>query len=201
MRVTLRRALAGALITLAFPAAASAAPADAGLRTKILSAFSSLRSYKLTVLGSVRSVGVWVAPNRYQMTTEFEGKPVKTIIIGNSYWTYSAGRWEQSGTTSGNLDVDIAGLVRNAKRNTDIAFARLPDQMQNGKRVGTFRYDFKDGTEETCNFDLQSYRVTRCKTDQLTLLYSGYNDPSNAVANPHSRSAGMGSPRSRTQST
>jgi hypothetical protein len=184
MQETVRRGLAAALIALTLPAAASAAGPDASLRAKVLAAFSGLHSYKLTVLGSVRSVGVWVAPNRYQMTTEFEGKPVKTIIVGNTYWTYSDGKWEKSGTTSNNLDVDIAGLVRNAKANGDVPFVRLADQVQDGKRVGTFQYDFKDGTEETCNFDLRSYRVTRCKADQLTLLYSAYNDPGNSVVKP-----------------
>ncbi len=184
MQELVRRGLAAALIALALPAGACAASPDASLRAKIIGAFAGLHSYKLTVLGSVRSVGVWVSPNRYQMTTDFEGKPVKTIIIGNTYWTYSDGKWEKSGTTSNNLDVDIAGLVRNAKTNKDAPFMRLPDQVQDGKRVGTFQYDFKDGTEESCNFDLQTYRVTRCKADQLTLLYSAYNDPGNAVTKP-----------------
>jgi hypothetical protein len=184
MQELVRRGVAATLIALALPTAGSAAAPDASLRAKVLAAFSGLHSYKVTVLGSVRSLGVWVAPNRYQMTTEFEGKPVKTIIIGNTYWIYSDGKWEKSGTTSSNLDVDIAGLVRNAKANKDVPFARLADQVQDGKRVGTFQYDFKDGTEETCNFDLHTYRVTRCKADQLTLLYSAYNDPANTVTKP-----------------
>jgi len=181
---TLRRALAVAAVLALVPGAAGAGSPDKGLQEKIFAAFARIKSYKLTVLGQVRSLGVWVAPNRYQMTTQFEGKAIKTIIIGKNYWTFNKGRWEQSGEASSNLEVDIAGLIGNS-RATKTPIARLPDQTQDGKRVGAFSYAFKSGTEETCNYDLRTYRVTRCKADELTLLYSGYNDPGNTVASPH----------------
>jgi len=171
-----------ALLTLAVAAGAAAPSGD--LRSRIYGAFAGVKSYRLLVLGSVRSVGVWVAPNKYQMTTEFEGKPVRTVIIGSDYWTLSDGKWEKSGTASNNLEVDIAGLLRGAKSDPQTPFAKLPDQIQDGKRVGTFGYTLKDGTDETCNFDKVTYLVTRCKADELTLLYSGYNDPANKVTNP-----------------
>ncbi len=176
------RASAAAVLLAALAVSARAA-GGGDVRAKIFGAFANVKSYKLTVLGSVRSLGVWISPNRYQMTTEFEGKPVKTIIIGKDYWTLADGKWEKSGTAGNNLDVDIAGLVRTAKADP-APFVSLPEQTQDGKRVGAFEYTFKDGTEETCNYDLKTYLVTRCKTDELTLLYSGYNDPSNHVANP-----------------
>jgi hypothetical protein len=178
-----RRALAVAAVLALTPVATWAASPDTGLRAQIFAAFARIKSYKLTVLGQVRSLGVWVSPNRYQMTTQFEGKAIKTIIIGKNYWTYNKGRWEQAGEASSNLEVDIAGLIRNAKA-TKTPFVPLPDQNQDGKRVGAFSYAFKNGTDETCNYDLSTYRVTRCKADELTLLYSGYNDPANAVAPP-----------------
>jgi len=161
-----------------------AAETPASLREKIFAAYRSVTSYRVTVLGSVRSLGVWVAPNRYQMTTEFEGKPVKTVIVGRDYWMLSDGKWQKSGTASNNLDVDIAGLLRIAKADPSIPFVPLADQTQDGKRVGTFGYSFKNGTDERCNYDPATYRVTRCKADELTLLYSGYNDHANTVANP-----------------
>lgn len=178
------RIIATALALSVAPLAAPAASGDAALRAKIFGAFAHVKSYRLTVLGSARSLGVWVAPNAYQMTTELGGgNPVKTVIIGSDYWTLSGGKWEHSGRVSSNLDVDIAGLLRNAKAHAT-GFARLPDQMQDGKRVGTFGYNFASGTEETCNYDRATYRVTRCKADEVTILYSGYNDPSNRVADP-----------------
>ena len=181
----LRRAAGAALLALTFASSADAAPSgDAALRSKIYGGFANVKSYKLTVLGSVRSLGVYVAPNKYQMTTMFEGKPIKTIIIGRDYWTYSNGHWMKSGTASNSLDTDIAGLLRNAKADPNAAFVPQPDATLDGKRVGTFLYTFKNGTEETCNFDKSTYRVTRCKANELTLLYSGYNDPSNVVAQP-----------------
>lgn len=180
-----RRAAGAALIALMLPAAAGAASGgDPALRSKLFGAFNTVKSYKLTVLGSVRSLGVFVAPNKYQMTTMFEGKPIKTIIIGRDYWTYSGGHWQKSGTASNSLDVDIAGLLRNAKADPKAAFVSKPDQTQDGKPVGAFAYTFKNGTIETCNYDKATYRVTRCKANELTLLYSGYNDPSNVVAQP-----------------
>jgi len=173
-----------ALLILGVTAGRSGAAPSGDLRSRIYSAFAGVKSYRLLVLGSVRSLGVWVAPNKYQMTTEFEGKPVRTVIIGSDYWTLSDGKWEKSGTASNNLEVDIAGLLRTAKSDPHTPFVKLPDQVQDGKRVGTFGYTLKDGTDETCNFDLGSYRVTRCKADELTLIYSGYNDPANKVTNP-----------------
>ncbi len=183
---TARRAavtIVSALI-LALPHAAGAASGDA-LRSKITSAFGGVHSYKLTVLGNVRSLGVFQKPNRYQMTTMFQGKPIRTIIIGQNYWTYANGRWQKSGTASNNLDVDIAGLIRNAKSDPSTPFVAQPDQTQDGKKVGTFAYTFKNGTREACNYNKSTYRVTRCKTSELTLLYSDYNNPHNTVANPH----------------
>jgi hypothetical protein len=178
-------AFVGAAVAIALPLApVHAAPSAAALRGKVFSAYAAVTSYRVTVLGSVRSLGVWVSPNKYQMTTEFDGKTVKTLIIGHDYWTLSDGKWEKSGTASNNLDVDIAGLIRNAKANPGTAFVPMPDQTQDGKRVGTFGYAFKNGTEEVCNYDPATYLATRCKADELTLLYSGYNDRANAVAKP-----------------
>ena len=158
------------------------AAGDPSLRAKIVGAFAGIHSYRVTVLGSVRSLGVWQAPNSYQMTTEFEGKTVKTVIIGKDLYQFDDGKWEKSGTASNNLDVDIAGLIRTIKSDPNAVLMKLPDQTQDGKRVGAFEYDFKNGTDETCNYDPSTYRVTRCKADELTLLYSGYNDPANKVA-------------------
>jgi hypothetical protein len=176
-----RFAAVAASLALAVPTAASAT-GDASLKQKIFAAFANVKSYKLTVLGSVRSLGVYVAPDRYQMTTMLEGKPIKTIIVGHAYWVYADGKWEKSGTAN-NLDSDIAGLIRSAKSDPKSVFVPQPDQTLDGKHVGTFEYTFKNGTTETCNYDKATYRVTRCKAEELTLLYSGYNDPSNVVAN------------------
>jgi len=170
-----------AAVAVAFglaPFTANAA-GDAGPKAKIVNAFGGVRSYKVTVLGSVRSLGVWQAPNSYQMTTEFAGK---TVIVGRDLYEFDDGKWEKSGTASSNLDVDIAGLIRTIKADPHAVLTKLPDQTQDGKTVGTFEYDFKNGTDETCNYDRTTYLVTRCKADELTLLYSDYNDPSNKIA-------------------
>jgi outer membrane lipoprotein-sorting protein len=165
---------------LGAPAASRAGSADAALQNKIRSVYASVKSYRLTVLGSVRSTGDFVAPNKYEMTTDLDGKPVKTIIIGTTYWIYDQGKWEKSGDTGSSLDADIAGVIRRLKLGTASNFVRLPDQMRNGKRVGAFRVSF-GGSNEVCDFDLQTYYVTRCQRDELTILYSGFNDPSNTI--------------------
>jgi hypothetical protein len=180
----LRKCALGLLVALLPGAALAGASGGDDVRSKIFAAFANLKSYKVTVLGSVRSLGVWVSPDKYQMTTEFGGKPIKTLIIGQDYWTLAGGKWEKSGTAGKNLDVDIAGLIRNAKANPKTPFVKLPDQTRDGKRVGAFTYAFKDGTDETCNFDLTTYFVTRCQADELTLLYSAFNDPANHVDSP-----------------
>ncbi|MGH7727803.1 MAG: hypothetical protein ACREM2_03265 [Vulcanimicrobiaceae bacterium] len=178
--VRTRAALACAALALAVPAALPAAD----VRSKIFAAFEQLHSYKLTVLGSVRSSGVWVAPDRYQMTTVFAGKPIRTIIIGKEYWTLVEGKWKKSGTASNNLYVDIAGLIGVAKANPRTPLIPLPSETIGGKKLGVFGYDFADGTHERCDYDPKTYRVVRCKADQIVLLYSGFNDPSNVVPNP-----------------
>ncbi len=188
MHVAIRRLIAivvaSAFASLLVPRVSEAAAGnDPVLRAHVIGAFAKVRSYRLTVLGSARSLGVWVAPDRYQMTTEIGGgTPVRTVIVGKNYWTFSDGKWEHSGRVSSNLQVDIAGLARDAKAQPSSPLAKLPDQTQDGKRVGTFVYSFKNGTDETCNFDRATYRVTRCKADEVTILYSGYNDAKNTVA-------------------
>lgn len=183
--MTIARRIAFAVAALAVPAfSLGAAPSGSTLKAKMTKAYAAVSSYKLTVLGSVRSVGVWNAPDRYQMTTTFQGKPIKTILIGNVYWIENGGKWQKSGNASNSLQVDITGLLRSAKANPSSAFSVMPDQTEDGKSVGTFGYTFKNGTSEVCNYDKTTFRATRCKSNQITILYSGYNDPSNKVANP-----------------
>jgi len=174
-------ALLGCALAVAGPASAAT---SANLTAKILQAFAGVKSYHVTVLGSVRSVGVWEAPGKYQMTTEFNGKTVKTIIANGTLWQLVDGKWEKSGTASNNLRVDVAGLIHTLKSSPGATLVAQSMEMQDGKRVGTFEYTFDDGTEETCNYDLGTYRVTRCKADELTLLYSEYNDPAIAIKVP-----------------
>jgi hypothetical protein len=184
MSLPLRRALALLLSLAGLPGAASAA-GDAGLRDKLQAAYAKVKSYKLEVLGSVRSSGVFVAPDRYQMTTVFEGKPVKTIFVGSTYWILSGGRWQKADQPSDNLYVDISGLLRNARHNPAAQFVPKPDVTRNGARLGQFAYTFKNGTEETCDYDLHTFLAQRCKAEDLTILYSGYDDPHNVVTLPH----------------
>ena len=182
----LLRAAVGLALALAslVPVTGFAAGGDATLRAKLLAAYAGMKSYKITVLGSVKSSGVFVAPNRYKMTTQFEGKTVKTIFIGGTYWIYANGRWEKQ--ASGNsLDYDVSGLLRAIKASPSSALVKLPDIVRNGKRLGTFSYTFKSsGTREICNYDPATYLVVRCKAEELTIIYSDYNDPTNTVPNP-----------------
>jgi hypothetical protein len=164
-------------------AASAAAPGDAALRERLFSAYAGVTSYRLAVLGSVRSNGVYRAPDRYRMTTVFEGKPVKTIFIGANYWIYSDGKWQKSDAPANNLYVDISGLLRNAKA-TGAPIVHMPDVVRDGKRFGQLGYTFKNGTQETCDFDLRSYLVTRCKAEDLTILYSAYNAVSETIERP-----------------
>ena len=185
MRPNLIRSVAAVTLVLVACSSATATTIGAGsLRAKLLAAYGAVKSYKITVLGSVKSSGVFVAPDRYKMTTQFEGKTVKTIFIGGTYWIFTNGHWEKQ--TSGNkLDYDIAGLLRNLKTGSPSALKTLPDIVRNGKRLGAFAYTFKSsGTQEVCNYDPATYLVVRCKAEELTILYSGYNDPSNAVPAP-----------------
>ena len=165
-------------------APARAVAADQTLRTKLLAAYRNVHSYKITVLGSVKSSGVFVAPNRYQMTTQFEGKMVKTIFIGGTYWIYSDGKWQKQ--TSGNsLNYDIVSLLRSLKAHPQSSLTKLPTATRNGKALGTFSYTFpSSGDQEVCNYDPATYLVVRCKAEELTILYSAYNDPSNRVGSP-----------------
>jgi outer membrane lipoprotein-sorting protein len=179
-----RAALALLLVLVSAPFPARAATADATLREKLFAAYAKVASYELAVLGSVRSNGIYLAPDRYRMTTVFGGKPVKTIFIGNDYWIYSDGQWQKSDTPSNNLYVDISGLLRNAKA-TKAPIVRRPDVVRDGKKLGQFAYTFKNGTDETCDYDPQTYLVQRCKAEDLTILYSGYNTVKATITRPH----------------
>jgi len=184
MSILARRAALTVLFGLvAWPGAAPAAPGDAGLRDRLFAAYAKIASYRLAVLGSVRSSGVFLAPDRYRMTTVFAGKAVKTIFIGNDYWIYSDGGWQKSDSPTNNLYVDISGLLRNAK-STKSAIERRPDVVRDGKKLGELAYTFKNGTEETCDFDPQTYLVQRCKAEDLTILYSDYNGVRDKIERP-----------------
>ncbi len=179
MAQILRRASAAMLLISLWlgPAAAPAASSDTALRDKLFAAYAKVTSYRLAVLGSVRSNGYFQAPDRYAMTTDFENKPIKTIFVGSSFWIFNDGRWEKSSNPTNNLYVDISGLLRNARDNKNAPFVRLPNTTRNGKTVAQFEYTFKNGTEETCDYDARTYLVSRCKAEDLTILYSDYNKP------------------------
>ena len=118
------------------------------------------------------------------MTTVIDGKPLETIFVGKNYWILTDGKWQKSDTTANNLDFDIAGLLRNARYAPPSRFVVLPPVLINGKRFGAFKYTFKNGSDETCDYDPKTYLVSRCKAEDLTILYSGYNDPSASVPTP-----------------
>ncbi len=174
------------LAVVSIPSASRAASGDAVLRAKVLDAYAKISSYRLTVLGSVRSSGVFAAPDTYEVTTDIEGQRIRTVIIGSTYWIKNAtgSGWTKSGTTS-SLAADIAGLVKDARSHPSRPFVRLSDQTLNGKKVGTFKYSAGDSaSDETCNFDLKTYLATRCRQDELTILYASYNDRTIKVSKP-----------------
>jgi hypothetical protein len=168
---------------LTVPRAAPAAGGDPALRERLFATYAKVASYRLEVLGSVRSSGVYLSPDRYRMTTVFAGKAVKTIFIGSDYWIFSDGKWQKSDAPGNNLYVDVSGLLRNANA-TKTPIARLADVVRSGKKLGQFAYTFKNGTNETCDFDLQSYLVQRCKAEDLTILYSDYNAVHDTIERP-----------------
>jgi hypothetical protein len=178
--VGVRRVSIAALLLLC----ATRAGAAPDVRAKVLAAYASVKSYRIAVLGSVRSTGTFVAPDRYKMTTVIDGKPLKTIFVGKTYWIYTDGKWQKSDTAANSLDFDIFGLVRAAKTAPASSFVALPGQVVNGKPLGAFKFTFKNGSEETCNYDPATYLATRCKAEDLTILYSGYNDPSITIPTP-----------------
>ncbi len=180
MPVFARRVLSAVLALLC------TAPAGAAVdvRAKVLAAYDAVKSYHITVLGSVRSTGTHQTPDRYKMTTVIDGKPLETIFIGKNYWILTDGKWQKSDTTANNLDFDIAGLLRNARYASPSRFVALPPVAVNGKAMGAFTFTFKNGSDETCDYDLKTYLVARCKAEDLTILYSGYNDPSISIPTP-----------------
>ncbi len=170
-------------VCLAAPARPASASASAtNVPAKIYAAFGTLRSYRLTVLGSVRSQGVWVAPNRYEVTTDLNGQTDKTVIIGNSYWIKNGAHWDRSSLGGNNLDIDVANLLPKAKQQKK-PLEILASESHDGKKLGTFSVQTSTGTDERCNYDLFSYRITRCKAEDVLLLYSGFNDRANKVEN------------------
>ena len=179
-----RAALLSILGLFALPRPAPAATGDQALRDHLFAAYAKITSYRLAVLGSVRSNGFFLAPDRYKVTTVFGGKATKTIFIGSDYWIFGDGKWQKSDAPSDNLYVDISGLLRGAKA-TNSPIERRPDIVRDGKRLGQFAYTFKkDGTEETCDFDPQTYLAQRCKAEDLTILYSDYNGVHDTIERP-----------------
>ena len=157
--------------------AGAAPPSPASQQAKIYAAFSALKSYRLTVLGSVRSQGVWLAPNRYEVTTDLNGQTDKTVIVGNNYWIKNGTHWDRSTLGGNSLDIDVANLLPAAKKEKK-SLTFLPPETHDGKKLGTFSVPNATGTDERCNYDLRSYRITRCKSEDVLLLYSNWNDPS-----------------------
>jgi hypothetical protein len=179
-----RRVFSLALLALlaAAPAAANAEDA-ATVGARITAAMQSAKSFVVTTTASTGfSVTMtFVAPDRYHSALVYNGATRDVVLVGSSaYVSEGGGQYRK-------LDAPPE-VVAAERQMREIPVERvLPDKLAGGTAWGRFATTSSGMQKDQhliCSYDKRTYRVAECSNEGLTLLFSRYDDPANAVAVP-----------------
>lgn len=182
-------AMRSRLIPLALVAllAAACVPARADdlatVRTKVAAAMQSAKSFVVTTTATTgfKVTMTFVAPDRFHSTLAYNGTNPDVILIGPvAYVSADGGAYRKT---------DAPAEVISAQTHLrDVPVDQvLPDKSAGGKTWGQFA-TISAGPQKDqrliCTYDKKTYRVGECSNEGLTLTFSRYDDPANAVAIP-----------------
>jgi hypothetical protein len=183
-RVMKRRTVSLALLALlaAYPAAARADDA-ATVRAKIAAAMQAAKSYVITTTASTgfSVTTTFVAPDRFHSSLSYGGVTRDVVLIGTTAYVSEDGRAYQK------TDAPPAVLAAQSQLRAVPIDALISDKTLAGKTWGRFVTTSAGPQKDqrlTCTFDKLTYRINDCSNEGMTLTFSRYDDPQNAVAIP-----------------
>ncbi len=173
--------LAGAaqLAGMALPAAADDL---ATVNAKVGTAMHAAKSFVLTTTtGGFSGAMTYVAPDRYRTSLAYNGTTYEVVVIGKE------GYVSANGSAYRKVDAPPEFLQTQVQLRDVPVDAMLPDTTVGGTVYGQFATTSAGPQHDqrlTCTYDKKTYRIARCANESLTIGFSKYDDPANAVAVP-----------------
>jgi hypothetical protein len=164
--------------------AASPAAADdlAAVNAKVGTAMHAAKSFVLTTTtGSFNGAMTFVAPDRYRTSLAYNGTTYEVVVIGKE------GYVSANGSPYRKADAPPEFLQTQVQLRDVPVDAVLPDTTVNGTVYGQFATTSAGPQHDqrlTCTYDKKTYRIARCANESLTIAFTKYDDPANAVAVP-----------------
>ncbi len=180
----MHRRLAVALSLLALAPLAASADDLPTVRERVDVAMQSTISFVVTTVASTgfTVTTTFVAPDRYRSTLTYGGTRTDVIIIGrNAYVNHGGAAYEKA-----DLPKDVLAQVQAWNIPVD---RLLPDRIVAGVARGRFLTTARGPQKDqqlTCTYDKTNYRISECSNEGMTLTFSRYDDPANAVNLPPS---------------
>jgi hypothetical protein len=179
-----RRLFPLALLALLAATSAGARADDASaVGARVTAAMESAKSFVVTTTASTGfSVTMtFVAPDRYHSALAYNGLNRDVVLVGSSAYVSEGGGVYRK--TDAPAEVVAAG-----RQLREIPVERvLPDRTAGGTTWGRFATTSSGGQKVQhliCSYDKKTYRVAECSNEGLTLMFSRYDDPANAVSVP-----------------
>ncbi|HEY4442258.1 MAG TPA: hypothetical protein VGN14_17490 [Candidatus Elarobacter sp.] len=170
-------------VLAALPAAANADDL-ATVRTRVAAAMQAAKSFVVTTTsgsGTFAIAMTFVAPDRYHSVLVFGGERRDVILIGQLAYVSADGKSYRKVDAPPDVVAAEGNLRSIAVDNV------LPDATANGKTWGRFVTTAAGPQKDqrlTCTYDKTTYRLAECSNAGLTLAFSRYDDPANAVSAP-----------------
>ena len=174
------------LALVAVLAASVPARADdlATVRAKVASAMQSAKSFVVTTTATTgfKVTMTFVAPDRYHSTLAYNGASPDVVLVGPvAYVSGNAGQPYRK--TDAPPEVIAA---QSHLRDVPVEQV-LPDKTAGGKTWGRFATTSAGPQKDQrliCTYDKLTYRINDCSNEGLTLTFTRYDDPANAVTIP-----------------
>ena len=171
------------LALLAGAAMPAAAQHLAAARAKVGTAMRAARSFGATTTtpNGVNGTVTFVAPDRYHSAFTASGFSYDVTIAGTTAYV------GVNGSAPQRVQAPPAFLTTQTQLRDVPVDALLPDVTVGGVTYGRFQTNTAGPQHDqrlTCTYDKSTYRLQRCENPSLSVVFSRYDDPSNAVAVP-----------------
>ncbi len=186
-----RRSTAALLALLAALPVAARADELTDVRERVQAAMQWARSYVVTTtsMTGFTVTMTYVAPDRYHSALAYGGAMRDVVLIGPVAYLSDDG-----GKTYRKTSAPPEVLQAQAQLH-DVPVERLvPDRLIGGRVWGRFTTVASGPQKDqylTCDYDKRTYRINDCSNGGMTLTFSRYDDPSNAVTVPANVTGGV----------
>ena len=166
-------------------AAAAPAAADdlATVAAKVPAAMLKTKSFVVTTVaaGGTTVTMTFVAPDRYHSVLAYTGGLRDVVLVGSTaYVNDGTGPYRR-------VDAPPEIVAASAQLRNVPVDGVLPDKTAGGKTYGMFATTSAGPQKDqhlSCSFDKKTYRIVDCSNEAMTLTFSRYDDPANAVTVP-----------------